>query len=129
MMDRSAFVYVDLAEGPVLVGRLWSRVRKGRESASFEYDRTWLARPDAFALEPGLMLTPGPFHTSDGKSIFGALGDSAPDRWGRMLMRRLERRRAEREKTTPRTLFEMDFLLGVDDETRAGALMTMISCS
>jgi hypothetical protein len=54
--------------------------------------------------------------------MFGAIGDSAPDRWGRALMRRKERRRAEREKRTPRTLFEIDYLLFVDDETRAGAL-------
>ena len=119
-MERSAFVYVDLPEGPVLVGRLWSRVRKGRESATYEYHPSWLARPGRFALEPNLMLTPGPFHTGAGKSLFGALGDSAPDRWGRM--RRAERRRAEREKTAPRTLFEIDLLLAVDDEARAGAL-------
>lgn len=50
--------------------------------------------------------------------MFGAIGDSAPDRWGRALMRRMERRRAEREGTAPRTLQEIDFLLLVDDEAR-----------
>jgi serine/threonine-protein kinase HipA len=54
--------------------------------------------------------------------MFGAIGDSAPDRWGRTLMRRMERRRAEREKQAPRTLQEMDYLLLVDDEARQGAL-------
>ena len=54
--------------------------------------------------------------------MFGAIGDSAPDRWGRALMRRMERRRAEREGTAPRTLQEIDFLLLVDDEARQGAL-------
>ena len=54
--------------------------------------------------------------------MFGAIGDSAPDRWGRALMRRMERRRAEHEKQTPRTLHEIDYLLLVDDEARAGAL-------
>lgn len=121
-MDREAFVYMDYATGPVLVGRLWSRIRKGRESASFEYDAGWLARPDRFALEPTLMLTPGPYHTGGDKPMFGAIGDSAPDRWGRVLMRRAERKAAEREGRAPRTLFEMDFLLLVDDEVRAGAL-------
>lgn len=121
-MDREAFVHLDLVEGPVLVGRLWSRVRKGRESATFEYDASWLKRDDRFALEPALALTPGPHHTGSNLPIWGALGDSAPDRWGRVLMRRAERRRAERESQTPRTLFEIDFLLMVDDETRAGAL-------
>jgi serine/threonine-protein kinase HipA len=54
--------------------------------------------------------------------MFGAIGDSAPDRWGRALMRRMERRRAEHEEQTPRTLHEIDYLLLVDDEARAGAL-------
>jgi serine/threonine-protein kinase HipA len=121
-MDREAFVFLDFATGPVLVGRLWSRVRKGRESATFEYDRSWLARADRFALEPALMLASGPYHTGSDCPMFGAIGDSAPDRWGRVLMRRAERKAAEREKRTPRTLFEIDFLLHVDDEVRAGAL-------
>jgi serine/threonine-protein kinase HipA len=121
-MDREALVYMDFPEGSALVGRFWSRVRKGRESASFEYDRSWLARQDRFALEPALMLAPGPYHTGTDRPMFGAIGDSAPDRWGRVLMRRAERKAAEREKRTPRTLFEMDFLLLVDDEVRAGAL-------
>lgn len=54
--------------------------------------------------------------------MFGAIGDSAPDRWGRALMRRMERRRAERDTHTPRTLQEIDYLLLVDDEARQGAL-------
>jgi serine/threonine-protein kinase HipA len=121
-MERDAFAYVDFAHGAVLVGRLWSRVRKGRESATFEYDKSWLDRPDRFALEPALMLAQGPYHTGVDRPMFGAIGDSAPDRWGRVLMRRAERKRASRENRTPRTLFEIDFLLNVDDETRAGAL-------
>lgn len=121
-MEREAFVYLDISNSPVLVGRLWFRIRKGRESASFEYDASWLARADRFALEPALILAPGPYHTGTDRPMFGAIGDSAPDRWGRVLMRRAERKAAEREKRTPRTLFEMDFLLLVDDEVRAGAL-------
>jgi serine/threonine-protein kinase HipA len=54
--------------------------------------------------------------------MFGAIGDSAPDRWGRALMRRMERRRAEGEGRAPRTLQEIDYLLLVDDEARQGAL-------
>jgi serine/threonine-protein kinase HipA len=121
-MDRQLFVYVDLAGRPVLVGRLWTRVRKGNESATFEYDRQWLAHPTRFSLEPALTLGPGPYHTPAGRALFGALGDSAPDRWGRVLMRRAERRRADQEKRSPRTLSEADFLLMVDDEARLGAL-------
>jgi serine/threonine-protein kinase HipA len=68
-------------------------------------------------MEPALALGPWPFHTIDAP-IFGAIGDSAPDRWGRTLMRRMERRRAERQRHTPRTLREIDYLLLVDDEAR-----------
>jgi len=121
-METQVLVYVDLTGTPVLVGRLWARVRKGRQSATFEYDQHWLQSADRFSLEPALMLGPGPFHTPSDKPQFGAIGDSAPDRWGRVLMRRAERRRAERAGETPRTLMEIDYLLMVDDEARQGAL-------
>lgn len=122
-MDRETLVYVDLDGAPHLMGRLWARVRKNKESATFEYDEGWLQHPARFSLEPALQLGPGPFHTPADTPMFGAIGDSAPDRWGRALMRRMERRRAEREgKGPPRTLQEIDFLLLVDDEARQGAL-------
>lgn len=121
-MEREALVYLDLGGKPQRVGRLWGRWRKERESATFEYDPSWLENPARFSLEPALQLGPGPFHTPGDLPMFGAVGDSAPDRWGRALMRRMERRRAEREKTTPRTLREIDYLLLVDDEARPGAL-------
>lgn len=121
-MDREVFVYVDLDGVPHLMGKLWARVRKDKESATFEYAASWLEHPARFSLEPALAVGPGPFHTAADLPMFGAIGDSAPDRWGRALMRRMERRRAEREKQTPRTLHEIDFLLLVDDEARQGAL-------
>ena len=121
-MDREALVYLDLDSKPHLVGRLWARVRKNKESASFEYDKTWLENPVRFSLEPALQVGPGAFHTPADTPMFGAIGDSAPDRWGRALMRRAERRRAERAGTAPRSLQEIDFLLLVDDEARQGAL-------
>src|ERR1017187_5036586 len=121
-MEKETLVYVDLQGTPHLVGRLWARMRKDRESATFEYDRSWLAHPERFSLEPALKLGPGPFHTGSDKPLFGAIGDSAPDRWGRVLMRRAERRRAERERHAPRTVRDIDCLLMVDDEARQGAL-------
>jgi serine/threonine-protein kinase HipA len=121
-MDREVVVYVDLDGASHLVGRLWTRLRKNNESATFEYNPAWLQHPARFSLEPALTLGPGPFHTSADKPMFGAIGDSAPDRWGRTLMRRVERRRAEQEGKAPRTLHEADYLLLVDDEARQGAL-------
>lgn len=121
-MDKEVFVYVDLAGTPHLAGRLWARTRKGKESATFEYDTAWLANPAQFSFDPLLTLGPGPFHTGADKVLFGSLGDSAPDRWGRVLMRRAERRRAQQASETPRTLQEIDYLLMVNDEARQGAL-------
>ena len=119
-MEREILVYADLEDMPVLAGRLWVRVRGGRESASFEYDRAWTTHPARYPLEPALPVGPGAFHTRH--ALFGAIGDSAPDRWGRVLLRRAEIRRARLEGRAPRTLFESDFLLLVDDQLRVGAL-------
>ncbi|NQU72057.1 MAG: type II toxin-antitoxin system HipA family toxin [Rhodospirillales bacterium] len=121
-MDTEVLVYVDIGGISYLTGRLWMRERKNRQSATFEYDQTWLEYKDRFSLEPALKLGPGPYHTGGDKPLFGAIGDSAPDRWGRMLMRRAERRRCERAGETPRTLMEIDYLLMVNDEARQGAL-------
>lgn len=122
MSDRQLFVYVDLQGQAHFVGRLWSRVRKGRESTTFEYDDAWLKHPQRFALEPALALGRGPQHTQAGRLIFGAIGDSAPDRWGRVLIQREERRKARAENRQPRSLFEADYLLAVGDLARQGAL-------
>lgn len=121
-MDREALVYADLQGAPHLAGRLWAHTRKSRESATFEYDPSWLRSAEHFALEPALQLGEGAFHTASNKLMFGSIGDSAPDRWGRVLMRRAERRRAERAGEAPRTLREIDYLLAVDDEVRQGAI-------
>lgn len=122
MADREILVHVDLDGTPFLAGRLWTRVSRGRGSASFEYDQQWLRNPLKFALDPSLTLGQGSFHTQQGRTLFGTLGDSSPDRWGRNLINRAERKRARAAGRSPRTLLEVDYLLGVTDETRLGAL-------
>jgi len=118
-MQRELIVYLDVDEKPVLIGRLWARVRSGRASSSFIYDDAWRTNRSAFALSPELPLSRGQFHTD--RPLFTAFTDSAPDSWGQKLMRRYERARAEQEGRDPRTLFDVDFLAGVDDRTRMGA--------
>jgi serine/threonine-protein kinase HipA len=104
------------------VGNLWFRSSGGRQSASFEYHPDWLTnQQDSFALEPGLELYSGVFHTNN-MPIFGSISDSAPDRWGRALMLREAQRQAKISGQPPQTLTELDFLLGINDETRQGAL-------
>jgi len=115
-------VHLSLAGRDRLVGRAWSNRARGRETVQFEYADAWLRDPNRFALEPGLPLTRGGFQPPAGQIIHGALGDSAPDTWGRRLMQRAERRRAPREGRAVRTLMVSDYLLGVADETRLGAL-------
>lgn len=69
-----------------------------------------------------MTLGRGLHHTASGRAIFGAIGDSAPDRWGRVLIPREERRKAREEKRAPRALLEADYLLGVGDIARQGGL-------
>ena len=91
-MSRTTQVYMAMQGENCLVGTLWTRQKGGRESATFEYSRTWLDNPAHFALEPALPLGLGPYHTPRDVALFGSLSDSAPDRWGRVLMRRAGRR-------------------------------------
>lgn len=119
-MERELSVHVDLNGETILVGRMWVKERVGKESATFEYDAGWLKHPLRFALAPNLMLTSGKYHSAN--VLFSAFSDPAPDRWGRKLMRHFELESAKAEARTARTLLGADFLVGVDDEIRLGAL-------
>lgn len=122
MSSAEIMVWISLGGTDTRVGTLYFHVRGSRQSASFEYDKKWLEHPEKFALDPALQLTEGAFHAQQGIPIFGAIGDSSPDRWGRVLMRRAETMRSQSKKTAPSTLCEIDYLLGVNDEARQGAL-------
>ena len=122
MSSKEVIVWIYLGSENIRVGKLWFHVKGNKESASFEYDKKWLDHPERFALEPALKLTEGGFHTGQNLSLFGGFGDSAPDRWGRVLMRRFEAAKAKEQNRIPATLFEINYLLEVHDETRQGAL-------
>lgn len=121
-MAANIEVHIDFAPGLKRVGTLYRHSGRGGETTTFEYHPDWLADPAHFSLEPALSLDRGTFAPPKGKSLFGSIGDSAPDTWGRQLMQRRERRAAEREDRDLRTLMEPDFLLGVADVSRLGAL-------
>ncbi len=106
----------------VLAGRLWSHRRRSSESATFSYTPEYLAHPDAYELEPLLPLIVGQQQTAAGRAIFGAFSDCAPDRWGRRLIQRAEQHRSRREGGAERSFCEIDYLLGVRDDLRQGAL-------
>jgi serine/threonine-protein kinase HipA len=104
------------------VGLARSKRVRSKETILFEYHDSWLNDSDRFSLEPALAMTRGAFAPPSGLTVFGSIGDSAPDTWGRRLMQRAERRAAEREGRAIHTLAESDYLLGVSDTTRLGAL-------
>lgn len=117
-------VYADLhyLESPALMGSLHRQKNRTGEIFSFEYDQKWLQRPEAFTFDPDLALVSGRQYSTPNRPNFGIFLDSSPDRWGRVLMQRRENLRARHEGRKPRSLTEWDFLLGVHDETRLGAL-------
>jgi serine/threonine-protein kinase HipA len=122
---RESFeVFLDAAElGPAQrVGTLYRHDVRTDLAPSFAYDPAWLQSGRAFMLDPRLELWDGEQHPPDKSAAFGIFMDSAPDRWGRVLMERREGAAAAREGRKMRRLQEMDFLLGVQDFTRVGGL-------
>ncbi len=122
MGEETIHVYVQFGGSDHLVGRLWTHGDGRRRSASFRYAESWLTHEQRFELEPYLPLTEGTQHTDSGRELFASFSDCAPDTWGRMLIRRHEESEARREARTPRRLGEADYLLGVSDIARQGAL-------
>ena len=119
-MSESLEVWLDADFLPqrVSVGRLGH----DRGVVRFSYDPGWLQHPLSFSLDPDLSLGEGSFHPNPDQGNFRIFADSAPDRWGQMLMKRREAWAARDEGRPARTLYAWDFLLGVQDFTRQGAL-------
>lgn len=117
--DSALEVWLDCDLGtPSLVGTL----AHDRGQIRFHYERAWLRDARAFALDPDLSLDEAPFFPKPELGNFGIFLDSSPDRWGQTLMKRREALQAKDEKRPPRTLYAWDFLTGVQDFTRQGAL-------
>jgi serine/threonine-protein kinase HipA len=93
-----------------------------RGAIRFAYDPSWLQHPLSFAIDPDLSLGEGVFHPKPEQGNFRVFDDSAPDRWGQMLMKRREALSAKDERRAPRTLYAWGYLIGVQDFTRQGAL-------
>lgn len=121
---KNIYVYKDWdSDGPEKIGTLFIDGGKGREVISFEYEDKWLEKVDInLIFDPDLMLYKGRQYTPLDKTMFGIFADSCPDRWGRLLMKRREAIMAKKEDRKPRRLTDVDFLLGVYDETRMGGL-------
>ena len=122
-MLKTIYVYENWSgDTPVKLGKLYVDQARGSEQYAFEYDEAWLtAGRFVFVLDPDLSLYKGRQYPID-KNTFGIFSDSAPDRWGRLLMQRREKLVADKEGRKPKKLLDSDYLLGVYDETRMGAI-------
>lgn len=108
--------------GPTLMGQLTATPGRGKEIFAFEYDPAWLSSASWQQLDPSLSLYGGAQYPANKRENFSVFLDSSPDRWGRVLMRRREAQLARAEGRTERRLLESDYLLGVHDGHRMGAL-------
>lgn len=127
--SKDIYVYMDWQENdsPIQMGVLHSEVLRGKEVFSFESNIDWLTNKQFRALDPDLAQFSGKQYLPADKSNFGMFLDSSPDRWGRMLMRKREAINARLENRPCRTLTEADYLLGVYDGNRMGALRFKLS--
>lgn len=121
-MERKIFVYENFSSlEPKKLGVLYVDTLRGIEHYSFEYDQDWLKQSKfSFCLDPDISMFSGRQYTE--KNIFGMFADASPDRWGRILMKRREAIKARSENRKPNKMYDSDFLLGVYDQTRVGAL-------
>ncbi|PCJ64190.1 MAG: toxin HipA [Bacteroidetes bacterium] len=104
------------------MGTLHAERLRGKEIFSFQYTEDWLQNGPAQLLDPRLQLYSGLHYLNEGQDNFGIFLDSSPDRWGRILMRRREAALARADGRDEQTLSETDYLLGVYDGHRMGAL-------
>lgn len=128
-MDRKIYIYFDdihTAE-PVLMGLLTAQQVRGHEVFSFEFAEDWLHNSHCRLLDPDLQFFAGRQYLPEPKNNFGLFLDSSPDRWGRVLLDRRESQRAKSEQRQRQNLQESDYLLGVFDESRMGALRMKLS--
>lgn len=113
-------VHVELDGATVLAGHAQFQRNRGRfQGTTFQYEADYLARPSAYEIDPALRLTSGTQYT---QGLPGAFSDSAPDRWGRNLIQKQERAISRQDARAARTLDDVDYLVGVSDVTRQGAL-------
>ena len=119
--DIYVFADWEALEEATLVGVLSAHFAKGKKAFSFEYDKNWLKTDAQRLLDPDIDFYSGPQYPAN-KENFGIFLDSMPDTWGKTLMKRRAAQDARAKNQKAATLYEIDYLLGVFDESRMGAL-------
>lgn len=122
MKKITVFADFDFLATPQEIGTLgYERVR-GKDHFVFEYSREWLKKHGGIMLSGDLMNVPSLQHPRGADSVFGFVKDSFPDRWGRLLLDRRERLKAQAESRPVRMLTNFDYLTGIEDFTRMGGI-------
>ena len=125
MRRLSVYADFDWLSEAELVGELGYESLRGSESFCFTFSNDWLRRhADVFLCED-LNIYPGPQYAGGERGLFGCFADVLPDRWGRTLLWRREQTEALAEGRPARRLSSFDFLTGIDDFSRMGALRFM----
>jgi len=119
--DIYVYAHWKRMSGPELMGILSAHFAKGKKAFSFEYDKTWLKSEHLQILDPDIQFFAGAQYSND-KENFGVFLDSMPDTWGRTLMKRRAAQLARERNEKAPILYDIDYLLGVYDESRMGAL-------
>ena len=124
MKERKIYVFLGGVH-PEPLGTLYVGRDRAHEVYSFAFASSFLQRQDFF-LDPALAFFSGRQYAPT-EALFGMFQDASPDRWGRFLMEKREALHARKEDRKPEKLYESDYLLGVYDEGRMGALRLALS--
>ena len=106
---------------PKCIGILSAQQAKGRKAFGFSYDANWISSQEQLLLDPDIAWYSGQQYPN-GKENFGVFLDSMPDSWGRTLMKRRAALNAKEQGKSAPVLYDIDFLIGVHDLSRMGAL-------
>ena len=120
---ETLYIYADFdwLEKPELIGRLTYERLRGNGTYGFCFDNDWLKNHSDILISEEVGNFSG-FQYSQEEHVFGFVSDTLPDRWGRRLLERKEQTEAIEEKRPKRTLYSYDYLVGIDDFLRMGAL-------
>ena len=125
MKNNEKSIYIDFCHNGEFIplGILFVDNQKGRDIYSFQYAKEYLAsKYKNLFLDVNLMPYSERQYLPIDSKFFSFISDAMPDRWGRMLLDRKEIINSNKNNEKPRKLLEADYLLGVSDYTRMGAL-------
>ncbi|MBA3624550.1 MAG: type II toxin-antitoxin system HipA family toxin [Methylibium sp.] len=112
-LPQAAYVWVYLPGDvePTLCGRFDHKLTADRAVGSFVYGRSYLANPQALAIDPVALPLHGDrlFETASDQGCFGVVSDAIPDDWGRYV---IDRRHGKQDFPVGYLLHSLDDRVG-----------------